>query len=452
MRVPLLLRTLFSRPDLARKVQELRFDIHPGFKTTPHEWVKFREYVCVYKGVIDMCLKEVQKMPIYEPRKKILELDLIHQWPVAMMGVVLNLVSNLKHLTIDQHYAGDAMDYLFGKVQDWGGQHFSEYWDYRDPHVGSRIEGIANLPGVARLRTLRLEMAAKTVRFDSLRAFVPPVETLDLLLLPYHWDLFLAGLASGTSTVPGGTPPLSNSLRAVTHLRIDGRIQQVELRAGQFLGHLQHILLANRPLRNLEVYGEPPSYQFGLLLRSDHQGPFPDHRYGLYKSSFLGSTFQDLLAALSPLRPSLTTLKMPRGFWTLRRVDPVPGACFANMSQLEELDVPKEMLVGTPRNRDPQYEKLVQAHQTPGKADEPEPTSIVEQLPRSLRVLAIFDMDASASKWIDKLLSVSRTGLPELTILKLGFVRGIAVDEKERILEKVEEAAAETMVTVEVVE
>jgi hypothetical protein len=397
---------------------------------------------CADEWVLEMCLAQVRQMKLQDERKQILELDLKKPWFLAMVCIVLNLVPNLDHLAINNSAHHNEIGCLFGKIMITNSLDSRRYIRYPPlqyeplsiPHIGGRTEGIASLSGIAHIQSLRMEVFAPIHRFPSMVNFVPSVKTLDLLLRTKPTAAW--AVLRGSRDFPG--TPLLN----ITHLRIDARVKQFDFRAVNFLGYLEDQLPYFGPLRNLEVYGEPPTYDHAQHLIAGDSGE--------YKSSYMRTTFWNLVGSLRGVANSLTSLKMPRGFWTLPRLEPVPGVSFAHFSVLEELEVPKEMLLGTSRTQDPRYQSLVIDLTDEEVAEtEPPPKTPAQLLPRSLRVLKVLDMDSSACGWIGELLSTCDTVLPQLVTLELECGRGVGEEEREHILEEARVMAEDTRVKVE---
>lgn len=459
VRVQRFLRTLFRRPDLAERVQKLRIHISRfaelcfcirAVENTCH---------CGDEWVLQQCLAQVSQMKINEKRKKILVQDLKRQWYLAMISVVLNLVPNLNHLTIDNHARSNEIDCIFGKVMrcppldypgNLGGLHERypldpsyihgyiryppSYYQYEEK-LGWETEGISSIPGIASLRSLRIESTTPIRRFPSMANFVPSVTKLYLLLR--------ATDDPEEDRVPMRHYP-SEPLRNMTHLRVDAKIHQTGYWTLRFVARLEVQLAAFKGLRHLDIYGEPWGYNQKSPLLAQIEQTSDYHPKNDWKSSFWSTTFHSLVWSLAPVERTLVSLKMPGGFWVLPRLRLVEGAYFSHFRKLEKLEVPKGMLLGTPRTLDPEYLAVqVPRMWEQDRVVEMEPVTPSRQLPRSLRVLRVVDIDPTARVWIGELLSTCRPELPELAGLELVFHRWVGLREREEVLEGLEGMAEE---------
>ncbi|KAI8931452.1 hypothetical protein NX059_011779 [Plenodomus lindquistii] len=234
--------------------------------------------------------------------------------------------------------------------------------------------------------------------------------TLDLSVV-HGWPHSETAFATPTSFAPlasGGRS--SESPSRLRNLRLDFRAEPVGPWTHNTRNYIVDLLQKFNHLVSLDFYAEPtenknpyrsvrafPHYQANIQNYPDGSSQLPadvsdDHwDRTLYDSRTEVTDYQSLVDSIIHLRPTLETLRLPGGFWTLPGGVRKPLPRFDKFMQLQKLVLPQAAIIAI-RLDNMRFDEVA------GDFDLSPKTA----LPPNLRHLEVFDVDASflQSVWL----------------------------------------------------
>ncbi|KAL5118675.1 hypothetical protein ACEQ8H_003352 [Pleosporales sp. CAS-2024a] len=412
-RIAFFLRTLITRPDLRRYVQQLRLCYPPtGVPTDQRE-----EYEEANMGAdpLVFILEVVRPARIFIDNLD-LPADVRTSWRKSMimeqrytlLQFIMVLLPHVKRLVISEN-SSESWLHTYDHVLD-----MSALYPRSAPPV--TLNSIRHLPCAQSLRSMKL-CSLTPIRLDGVSIF-PNLDTLDL-------SFKLAGLANHdieNLSVLYDPQEASTGFEGIRHLRLDCQTKSVGIWDFSARHGMTYLLGAFSRLDSLCFYAEPsseknpfrsvrafPHYQANIqaypdaALASDYDASTGDSYWDerLYAARTEWVDYQYLVDSLFRLRPFLKTLTLPGGFWTLPGATRKPLPRFELFPQLRHVVLPQAAILSI---------KLYNMR-FPGAVQGDFDLSPVDVLPEGLEHLEIFDadMDLLQSKWLQTLLA-EKTG------------------------------------------
>jgi hypothetical protein len=453
---------LVSKPTHVR----IRIQAGDNLRFCPHK------HRCINDRVLADCIDLVRNAYwIDDQRKKFWIMDLQNRSWLALVGVIMMVLPNVRHITMDM--VGDHMDlrpelmlgqppnprlyrkYYTAPLPDprlSGARHLRDLFTLRygseynpvllgrEPHL---ILNSLRYPQWSHVKSVRLEADAPYLNVLNVYGLVfYNIPKLDLLLRPSKDPHALMRPRPG---LPIPVAPLRN----VTHLRLDCRIQHLDYKAGSFLWALGLLIPHFTNVQHIECYAEPALYDHMLDYGPENLGDY--RKFQDYEDSLNTASWHWLVHCLRPLYAQLKTLTLPGGFWSLPRRCGLQAVEFYHLEVLETLAVPKGALLGIPSQpREESWADFPGCDVWHGPA---RPASYPmlrpgDLLPYSLRELRIWDVDREVFEWLAELIIATGRGLLQVSRVELEFSREIEEDKAESDFRDVEDMMRGSGVTV----
>ncbi|KAF2821787.1 hypothetical protein CC86DRAFT_358811 [Ophiobolus disseminans] len=431
-RIAFLLRTLFSRSDLRRHVRKIRLCFLEGRPPTsgnPFDLDQGNELGLTSKPlnfatIVHQTRGIVMSSNLPETLKRTWCAQLIMDFRYSTIGILVALLPRLETLSISEQNLEPIDD-----IDDYTANMIGIRRLHTADPTGVDLQGIQCLPAAHSLRTLKIS-SMFPLRFDGLDKF-PNLDTLDLGLKLASVDYYMVEELEELFA----TPEVTTNFDRIRHLRLDCQVKTVGIWDFAARQGIAHVLRAFSSLVSLDFYAEPsheknpfrsvrafPHYQANIQTYPDEPSPrdrdatqdiFWDER--VYEARTEWTNHQYLVDSLIRIRPSLQSLKLPGGFWTLPGAMRKPLPSFTSFPSLQRLDLPQAAMLSIKLDN-------MRFLETEHGDFRLLPTTV---LPPTLQELRIFDADANLlhSEWLRQLFNehATRKTWPDLQKLEIIF-------------------------------